>query len=71
MSTYRLINTSELDADQIITGVELRSGQVAKTGRFRVEDYDGERALVTYLYNGNQSFFNPDPASRYEIEVQA
>ena len=66
MSTYRLINTSELDADQIITGVELRSGQVAKTGRFRVEDYDGERALVT-----NQSFFNPDPASRYEIEVQA
>ena len=71
MSTFRLINTSEIDADMIVTGVELSSGQIAKRGRFLVEDYDGERALVTYLYNGSQSFFHPDPAYRYEIAVPA
>ena len=71
LPNYKLINTTEIDADMIVTGIELSSGQIAKCGRFRVEDYDGERALVTYLYNGSQSFFHPDKSSRYEIEVQA
>lgn len=70
-TTTRLIWPKEFEVGQIIAGIELSSGQIAKTGRFQIDAIEVEDARCTYLHNGNKVTFRPDQASRYEIQDMA